>query len=373
MRRHKVALCSTSVGAGHTRAAQALEKVAQQFPLEVEHVDTLSLMSRPFRKLYRDAYLDIVEHAPQVFSWLFDLTDRPFQPDAIRLALEEASARKFRKFLAQFQPDLVLCTHFLPTTLAVQQREKGKGTFCLATVITDFDVHGMWLAAPSDHYFVAVPEARAYLRSFGVSGRAMTVSGIPTDPVFQEERPRDELARELGLEAELPTILLSAGGLGSGRLDETLSALREVRTKLQIVVVCGRNEELKESVAKLAAEWGEDEHRVFPLGFTTEFHHFMTCADIMVGKPGGMTTWESMIKGLPWIVVDPIPGQEERNTYHLLESGMGLWAYEPRTLAYKVEKMLSGDRLQRMQQNAKAMSRPDAAREIWRVCGELLE
>lgn len=372
MRRHKVALFSTSVGAGHTRAAQALESVASDYPLEVEHVDTLSLMPRAFGKLYRDAYLDVVEHAPQVFSWLFELTDKPFQPDAIRLALEEASARKFYKFLKSFQPDLVLCTHFLPTTLAFQGREKGRGNYCIATVITDFDVHGMWLAAPSDHYFVAVPEARAYLRSFGVSSRAITVSGIPTHPSFHSHGDRKELAVKLGLNPELPTILLSAGGLGSGRLDETLKAIREVRKRLQVIVVCGRNEELRRSVEELATRSDGKEHLVHPLGFTHEFHHYMTCSDVMIGKPGGMTTWESMVKGLPWIVVDPIPGQEERNTYHLLEAGIAMWAYEPRTLAYKIEKLLEGDRLQRMTLNARALAKPESAAEILNVCSELL-
>ena len=199
----KIAICSTSVGAGHVRAAQALEAVAKDLPLEVQHVDTLALMPRPFRKLYRDTYLDIVNHAPQVFSWLFDLTDRPFRPDAVRMALEEASAYKFHRFLDEFQPDLVLSTHFLPASLAYQRREKGKGKYCLATVVTDFDVHGMWLGTPSDHYFLAVPEAKAYLRAFGVSSRAISVTGIPTDPVFSQPADRNEVAGQRVLEAVL--------------------------------------------------------------------------------------------------------------------------------------------------------------------------
>lgn len=372
VRNYRIAICSTSVGAGHIRAAQALEKAAATLPLTVEHVDTLSLMPRAFQKLYRDAYLDMVSRAPQVFSWLFDLTDRPFQPDAVRMALEEVSGRKFHKFLKSFEPDLVLCTHFLPASLAHQRREKGKGEFCLATVVTDFDIHGMWLGTPSDHYFLAVPEARAYLRSFGVSGRAISVTGIPTDPIFSEPKERSQVAHKLGLDPELPTILMSAGGLGTGRLDEMLEAIRGVDHTLQVVAACGRNQELKTEIEERVASWQEKGPTVKAIGFTTMFDEYMSCADIMLGKPGGLTTWESFVKGLAWVVVDPLPGQEERNTYHLLEEGVGVWAYEPRTLTHKLESLLNSDRVERMRANSLRMARPKAAENILKICLELL-
>lgn len=374
MKKPKIAICSTSVGAGHIRAAQALEAVALQLPVVVEHVDTLELMPKPFRKLYRDAYLDMVNRAPEVFSWLFELTDRPFRTDALRTAFEGVGAGKFHRFLESFEPDLVLCTHFLPSSLAYQRREKGKGSsnYCLATVVTDFDIHGMWLGTPSDHYFLAVPEAKAYLRSFGVSSRAITVTGIPTHPDFSEPSDRERLTAELGLRDNLTTLLLSAGGLGTGKLDLTLEALRAVRKPLQVVVACGKNEELRAAIEAKVAQWQGHGPVVHPIGFTTRFHDYMTCSDLMLGKPGGLTTWESFVKGLGWVVVDPLPGQEERNTYHLMEAGIGVWAYEARTLAHKIESLLEPDRLQTVRENSRRLARPRAAREILDVCLELL-
>ena len=289
------------------------------------------------------------------------------------MALEEASAGRFHKYLEEQQPDLVLCTHFLPASLAYQRREKGKGNFCLATVVTDFDIHGMWLGTPSDHYFLAVPEARAYLRSFGVSGRAISVTGIPTDPVFSQACDREKVARDLGLSAELPTLLLSAGGLGSGKLADTLEAIASVRVPLQAVVACGRNEELRREVEQKVLSLQKGGPQVHAIGFTDRFDEYMACADLMVGKPGGLTTWESFVKGLAWVVVDPLPGQEERNTYHLLEEGVAVWSYEPRTLAYKIENLLGSDRLERMKENSLRMARPQAARKVLETCLELLQ
>jgi len=99
----------------------------------------------------------------------------------------------------------------------------------------------------------------------------------------------------------------------------------------------------------------------------------MSCADIMLGKPGGLTSWESFVKGLGWVIVRPIPGQEERNTYHMLEEGVAVWAYEERTLAFKVDQLLGNpDRLQRMRENALALARPRAANQILETCLELL-
>lgn len=370
--KRRVALFSASVGAGHSRAAEALVAAAEGTDLEIVHHDILSMMPRPFVKLYRDTYLDTVNRAPKVFSWLFELTDKPFRPDAVRMMLEEASAGEMFRFLESYKPDLVLCTHFLPASLAYQRREKGKGSFCLATVVTDFDVHGMWLGTPSDHYFLAVPEARAYLRSFGVSGRAISVTGIPTHPSFSRALERTETARELGLSAELPTLLISAGGFGTAKLDATLHALKALKTKVQVVALCGRNEALLTEVRQLCEGFSQSGSLLHALGFTDKMDRYMSCADLMMGKPGGLTTWESFVKGVAWVVVDPLPGQEERNTFHLLEEGVGIWAYEPRTLAHKIDSLLNDGRLPEMRANSLRMARPRAAAEILETCAELL-
>lgn len=372
MKARRIALFSASIGAGHTRAAEALVEAARGLPVEIVHHDALKLMPRAFQKLYKDTYLDMVGKAPKVFSWLFELTDKPFRPDAIRMAVEEAGAGDMFAFLDDFKPDLVLCTHFLPASLAHQRREKGERTFCLATVVTDFDVHGMWLGTPSDHYFLAVPEARAYLRSFGVSGRAISVTGIPTHPVFSEPRDRMETAQSLGISADLPTLLVSAGGFGTSKLEATLKALCALKTPVQVVAICGRSEKLLEEVRAFIATQQGGGPLLHAVGFTDKMDHYMSCADLMMGKPGGLTTWESFVKGLAWVVVDPIPGQEERNTFHLLEEGVGIWAYEPRTLAHKIDHLLKGDRLAGMRANSLRMARPNAAREVLDTCLDLL-
>lgn len=335
-------------------------------------MDVLEHFPRPFQMLYRDAYLEMVGKAPELFEWIYELTDKPFAADLLRIAFEEASAIEFFSEMEEFQPDLVLCTHFLPSTLLALRRKKKLFKATILTVVTDFDVHGMWLATPSDHYFVAVDEARSYLESFAIARELITVSGIPTDPVFSQSKDRAELARKHNLRPDLPTLLISSGGFGVTNVTEILDALSRMSTEVQVVTACGRNAELKKNLEAYARE--HPERHLHAIGFTREIDEFMELADLMVGKPGGLTTWESFQKGLAWVVVNPIPGQEERNTYHLLEEGVGIWCYEPRTLAFKLEQLLADpERLGAMQSNARRMARPDAGHVIWQKAFQLLE
>lgn len=360
----RVAILSVSVGAGHLRAAQALQVVADGLPWEARHWDVLDLMPSHFKGLYRDAYLDMVTKAPDVFGWLYDVTDRPFQGDPVRQFFEEAHAAKFFAALDEWKPDAVICTHFLPASLLYARRRRGKFSARIYTVVTDFDIHGMWLATPADHMFVAGEESQVYLERLGMQPEHITVTGIPTDPVFAQAKSREEMAEKHGLRSDLPTILMSTGGFGTSPAVELLEELARVKVPLQVVACCGRNEKLLADVSRFA-QTQRGSMRVKPQGFTKEIDELMSCCDLILGKPGGLTTWESFAKGLAWVVVDPIPGQEQRNTYHLLEAGVGVWAYERRTLSYKVGCLLANpQRLEQMRANSRAMARPRAAADV---------
>lgn len=362
----RIAILSAAVGAGHLRAGQALEAAAQTLPCGVEarHWDVLELMPAHFGALYRDTYLEAVSKNPDVFGWIYQVTDRPFQVDPIRRFFEEAHAGRFFETLEEWKPDCVVCTHFLPADLLYARRKKLKHGPRIYTAVTDFDVHGMWLASPSDHMFVADAEARHYLMSLGLQDERISVTGIPTDPVFALSKDRAECAARHGLNPAMPTVLMSTGGFGTTPAVDLIQELARLPQPLQVIACCGRNARLLEQVKALGSP---GTLRVVAQPFTPHMDELMTCADIILGKPGGLTTWESFQKGLAWVVVDPIPGQEERNTFHLLEAGAGVWAYQRRTLAFKVGQLLADpERLTRMRAASRALGRPQAAHEIMR-------
>jgi len=371
----RVLLLSASAGAGHLRAAEALEKAfrATAGDIEVQHLDVLNYTNKLFRHLYSKAYIDLVNKMPEVPGWIYDRFDKPWKNERRRLALDKLNTRPFVKVLREYQPDMIVCTHFLPAEIVSWLRAKERIASRQAIVVTDFDVHAMWLCHHYEQYFVAIDEARVYLEVLGIPAGKITVSGIPIDPVFAERKDKHEMRRKHGLAADRTTILLSAGGFGVGSMEPLIAALLNLQTSSQIVAVCGRNVELKQRLTKLAARLSTDAQVIIkPFGYTREMDELMTASDLVLGKPGGLTTSEALAKGLVFVIVNPIPGQEERNSDHLLEAGAGIRCNNLPTLAYKLDRLLSDRRrFAEMQRNTRKLARPQAASEIVRKLYEL--
>lgn len=366
----KVLLLSASAGAGHIRAADALEKAFKQVAgaesMEVHHIDVLNYTNKVFRHLYSKAYIDLVNKLPEVPGWVYDKLDKPWKNERRRLALDKLNTRPFVKLLREYHPDLIVCTHFLPAEIVSWLKAKERLSSRQVIIVTDFDVHAMWLVHHYERYFVALDEARAYLEALGIPPNKITVSGIPIDPVFAKKKDKKEMRAKHGLGPDRTTILLSAGGFGVGSVDALVSSLLPLHHPAQVVAICGRNEELKNRLTKLAARSKPDAKVLLkPFGYTTEMDELMTASDLVLGKPGGLTTSEALAKGLVFVIVNPIPGQEERNSDHLLEGGVAIRCNNLPTLSYKLDRLLADPkRFASMQTNAQRMGRPDAAMEI---------
>ncbi|HXQ70906.1 MAG TPA: glycosyltransferase [Pyrinomonadaceae bacterium] len=368
----KVLLLSASAGAGHVRAAQAIERAFAEIGdttgerREVQHLDILNYTNKVFRHLYSKAYIDLVNKMPEVPGWFYDKLDKPWKNERRRLALDKLNTRPLVKLLREYHPDLIVCTHFLPAEIVSWLKAKERLSSRQVIIVTDFDVHAMWLVHHYEQYFVAIDEARAYLEALGIPPAKITVSGIPIDPVFAQRKDKQEMRAKHGLAPDRTTILLSAGGFGVGSVDALIAAMMPLQHHAQIVAICGRNEELKTRLSRQASRLKEDATvAVKPFGYTNEMDELMTASDIVLGKPGGLTTSEALAKGLAFAIVNPIPGQEERNSDHLLEAGVGIRCNNLPTLAYKLDRLLAdSNRLATMQTNARKLGHPNAAKEI---------
>ncbi len=366
----KVLLLSASAGAGHVRAAEAVEKAFKQRKdsngLEVHHFDVLNYTNKLFRHLYSKAYIDLVNKMPEVPGWVYDKLDKPWKNERRRLALDKLNTRPFVKLLREYQPDLIVCTHFLPAEIVSWLKAKERLASRQVIIVTDFDVHAMWLVHHYERYFVAVDEARVYLEVLGIPAEKITVSGIPIDPVFAIKKDKQEMRAKHGLAPDRTTILLSAGGFGVGSVDALVQSLLPLQHRAQVVAICGRNEELKERLTTLASRIKPEASVLLkPVGYTKEMDELMTASDLVLGKPGGLTTSEALAKGLVFVIVNPIPGQEERNSDHLLEGIAAIRCNNLPTLSYKLDRLLADpQRFKSMKANARRMGHPNAAKEI---------
>ena len=361
----RILLLSASVGNGHTVAAESVKEAFELKRLadEVRHEDVLKFTNPLFRRLYGKAYIDLVNRAPELLGWMYDQADEPWKFEKRRLFFDKLNAAPLIKMIRKYDPDWIICTHFLASEIVSDLKRDGKLRCPQAVVVTDFDMHALWLCRNYEHYFVALEETRAYLKTLGFPDEKVTVSGIPIRPLFAETKNQLEMRRKYHLDPDVPIVMLSLGGFGVGRIDRLLDALRSIRRPAQILAMCGRNEELR---SRLEKDLSPDSLvRMIPVGYTKQMDEYMSAADLIVGKPGGLTTCEALAKGLVFVIVDPIPGQEERNSDHLLENGAAIRSNNPATLCYKIEKLLDDpNRLAQMRKNALTFARPNAAIDI---------
>ncbi|MDQ6788716.1 MAG: glycosyltransferase [Acidobacteriota bacterium] len=364
----KVLILSASAGAEHLRAAEALEKTFKQMNAaeEIRNVDVLQYTNPLFRRLYGKAYLDMVGKMPEVLGWIYDSLDKPWQNERRRLALDRLNTQPLIKFLKDYKPDIAVSTHFLPAEIISWLKAKRKIDFPQAIVVTDFDVHAMWLCHHFEQYFVALDETRVHLEKLGIPANKITVSGIPIDPIFGEPKDKSAMREKYGLDKNRLTILVSAGGFGVGNVENLLRALAGMKTSAQILAICGRNEQLKLKLEQLAAAELNNQTVTFkPIGFTNAMDEYMSASDLIVGKPGGLTTSEAMAKNLVFVIVNPIPGQEERNSDHLLEQGCAIKCNNLPTLAYKIDELINDkSRFDAMKKNVSRFGRPNASQTI---------
>ncbi len=373
----RILVLSASVGGGHMRAAQAVELALRQLDNQalVKNIDVLELTNAAFRRLYAQAYFDLVNKAPYVLGYVYDMMDRQPSPqhksDRLRLAIERLNLGRFLKLLRDESWDVVVNTHFLPAEIIASLRRKGQITTPQLTVTTDFETHRLWVNQPCDHYFAATDEGAAYLAYWGVPESDITVTGIPIHPVFSQEKDCQTCRQRQGLGSDRPVVLQLAGGFGLGPVESLLLGLFSVPRPLEIVVVAGRNEELK---ARLDHVEAPQRHRVKILGFTEQIDELMAAADVVLSKPGGLTTSEVLARGAVLAIVNPIPGQEYRNADFLLENAAAIKINNIATLSHKITKLLDDPaRLAQMKINSRRLGRPNAAFEIARRALEWVE
>jgi processive 1,2-diacylglycerol beta-glucosyltransferase len=364
----RVLILSALAGAGHVRAGQALEEAFGLLGAveQVRHEDVLQLTNAPFRNLCSKTYIELAGNAPSLLGWLYNHSDRPWHNHSEQLALETWNMGGLVKLLDDYQPDLVISTHWMPADIMSWLTCRRKSNAQHVVVVTDLDVHALWLTQHYSHYFVAIDESKQFLERLGFEKDRITVSGIPIDPVFAIDKDKRQLRSIHGLDPDMITIMISGGGFGVGPIDRILLELGRLKRPAQVLVMCARNEELREKItSQVQASQSNGRISTRVLGYVDDIDEYMAASDLIIGKPGGLTTSEALAKGVAFVIVNPIPEQEERNSDHLLEEGAAIRCNNLPVLAYKIERLLNQpSRLMSMRQNALRLARPNAAKDI---------
>ncbi len=363
----KLLILSVSAGSGHTRAANAICAYADEnlVSFETTHWDVMDYVTVGLRKVYTDFYIEMVNRAPTLWGYLYNYTHEAKSSGVIerlRRGLEGLNAKRLHKKIEEFNPDAIICTHFLPVEILAQLIKKNLLSCPVWVQVTDFDLHRMWVHEGMAGYFVANDEVAFRLQTQGISSNKVHVTGIPIMPAFAKEHSREICSVAFGLDPKKVTFLLMSGGSGIGKLDDVAKQLMCIDHDFQLIVVAGKNAEALSALQSLQIQYS---HRLFPHGFTDQVEQLMACSDLVISKPGGLTTAECLAMGLPMVVCTPIPGQEERNANFLLERGAALRAFDGVTLEYRIRLLLEQpEKLARMRTSALALGCPLAAAQV---------
>jgi len=326
----KILLFHASAGYGHKKVA---EVVAKEFRLrglsqdEVKVIDALDLTSKFFADSYRGIYFNCVKYIPDAWGWVYELLDKAkvyrwVRP--IRSRYNRIVGQKLLDLVRQENPDHIICTHFLSAELFASAKLRGEIQATLTTVITDFYPHTFWVNEGTDFYWVMNDVSKADLLRRGVDEKKVMARGMPVDSIFKPTGRRNEILSKWRFAPDRFTLLITSGSFGLGPYSEILRNLSAYGDRLQCFVVCGNNQEMKAALDK--------ERFDFPVqvfGFVNFMDELMEASDLLLAKPGGATTVESLAKGVPMIVLNPIPGQETRNARFLKEQDASFFMKSP--------------------------------------------
>ncbi len=361
----RVLFLSASVGVGHTAAAAAVRSALAELEpsIETQVVDSYKYAARIFSKVVADGYIGMVKTVPQLYRYIYDRAERSREIPAFRRWVNQYTAANLRALVAERKPDLVVCTHAFPCGVMAEYKRRFGPELPVVGVVTDFAVHPFWIYQNVDAYAVATPEIRQMLLARGIKAERIVVSGIPIDRRFEHPRlGRDELRAALGLPADRRIVLMMGGGLGIGPLDRMIRALGRLEVPLAGAIIIGRNSRLERRVLAVA-EQTDYPLRVF--GFVDNVYDYMHASDVLLTKPGGLTSSEALCARLPMVLVKPLPGQEERNTRYLVARRAAIRARGERQLAQAVREILtSSERRAQLGTSIAALRRPGAAHAV---------
>lgn len=394
----KILIMSASTGGGHNRAARAIKeeltnKIIDGEPVECQIIDSLKLVNSTMDKIISTGYEKSAIYTPKAYGSVYRLSEanliskNEFKDNLVTSFM----ARKFKKLLADTKPDLIIGTHPFPMiALSTLRKNLSIDTSSnilndpfhkyysdlnvppLISVLTDYTTHSTWIQNELDYYIVGHEYVKELLVNEGVDPSKIKSFGIPVEKSFLSHRDRKTVLNELGFSEDKLTVLLMGGSFGAGNIKETLTELLEIDRDFQILVITGRNEHLKEKMDKKLHSYSGDK-TIRILGYTNNMNDILASIDVLITKPGGLTTTEALLKDVPMIIPYYIPGQEEENLDFLSNCGAALRTTKKYTLSVLLKVLIDDpSRLEMLKKNIKSIRKFYSAQNISNLVIDIL-
>ena len=366
----KILIFYASYGGGHLSAANSIKNYlsSNYENIDVELIDCMKYINKPIEKITTTAYNEMAKKAP--WAWGKIYSDSQKGPLAhITTRSNQVFAIKLLRLLREKKPDLIISTHPFGSQMCSYLKRKGKITSKIATILTDFAPHDQWLVGSdyTDYFFVAHNKMKEYLISKNIPENKIFATGIPISNKFLETFNTSKILSSLGLKENLKTVLFFAGGkfgLGKSRTLEIFNTFVNDFNNIQVIAISGKNKKMYEEFNQIVKIANKTNFiKVFE--FVNNVPELMAVSDVVITKPGGLTTTESLVSGLPMIIINPIPGQEEENAQFLEHSNVGIWLKKQMNITETISNFLSDNKkLKQMKENTKKISNRNSTKDI---------
>ena len=366
----KILIFYASYGGGHLSAANSIKDYLNRNyeNIAVELIDCMKYINKPIEKITTTAYNEMAKKAP--WAWGKIYSDSQKGPLAhITTRSNQVFAIKLLRLLREKKPDLIISTHPFGSQMCSYLKRKGKITSKIATILTDFAPHDQWLVGSdyTDYFFVAHNKMKEYLISKNIPENKIFATGIPISNKFLETFNTSKILSSLGLKENLKTVLFFAGGkfgLGKSRTLEIFNTLVNDFNNIQVIAISGKNKKMYEEFNQIVKIANKTNFiKIFE--FVNNVPELMAVSDVVITKPGGLTTTESLVSGLPMIIINPIPGQEEENAQFLEHSNVGIWLKKQMNITKTISNFLSDNKkLKQMKENTKKISNRNSTKDI---------
>lgn len=357
----RILFISAPVGAGHIKAAEAIRARLYK---ENEQIDTKMANVFDFFNPYLGqtilkVYLKILRIFPKLYGMAYSWGNASSFALGGRKIISSYLAKKMEKYIQDYNPTMIVCTHATPAGLVAHLIKKNKLKIPVVAVVTDFVVHRLWIYPEIQHYIVANNNMRDFLIQHGIKPSGIKVMGIPVDEKFLIPMDRQAILEKLQFSSAVQTILIMGGGTGLLPMDEIVTCCENIQRPLQLIVVTGNNKSIYNKLITLQPTL---RNNVKVFGYIDNVHELMAISDLIISKPGGMTVAEALCQGVPLLIYKPIPGQEEANTNYLLSCKAALRADSLADIQENIRRLFSDDSTQwlGLQQNALATGHPMA-------------
>ena len=357
----KAIILTMSTGNGHNIASRAIKNYLKEQGQEAIVIDAYKYFNKALSKLFEKGYHIGTKYIPNMYGKFYDSIEK-HNPDS-KLSWSKFCnsfvARQFGKYISRQEPDIVISTHPLAAVLMTTYKEKKLVNTKTIGVVTDFCILPYWDMADMDYYTTANELVKNQLIKKGIPADKILPFGIPIEMKFSLSKDKHEARRELGME-DKTTIFIMTGSMGFGNTEGYISALDNMKEDFQIISVCGNNKHMKNRIDMLNTR-----KNLYNFGFVSNVDLLMDASDFIITKPGGLSVSETLSKNIPMILVNPIPGQEDRNREFLINSGVAVGASKISPIDEVMHQLLNyPQRSMQIIEMQKTLRKPNAAKDI---------